>query len=135
MALSQACIALKQYGKTAKELLALRDMFLTVMGDIPIRSITKALFVHLNTSDEIPTPRQLREIIHPPEPVWKPDWPAYIALRKRINEGYFPLTDEREYLRDCDNYSYEKRGKDMENYNDACAQVQTHTLGLEYNGI
>lgn len=68
LALSQTCIALKQYGKTPAELKAMRDMFLAVLNDIPVPEITKALFIHLNKSDEIPTPRQLRDIIYPPKP-------------------------------------------------------------------
>ena len=116
-------MALKQYGKSPAELRALRDMFLTVLDDIPAATLTKALFVHLNTSDEIPTPRQLREIVHPPKPVWKPDWAVYVALKKKIHDGYFPLSDERQFLRECEDYAMNKRGDDLAEYEQAKLQV------------
>ena len=126
-ALSQACVALKQYGKTPAELRAMRDMFLTVLSDIPAQALTKALFIHLNSSDEIPTPRQLRDIVHPPKPVWKPDWAVYVSLKKRIYDGYFPLSDERQFLRDCENYALSKRGDEAAEYEKAKQQVTAYT--------
>lgn len=129
--MSQACIALKQYGKSPAELKALRDMFLTVLADIPAAQLTKALFIHLNVSDEIPTPRELREIVHPPKPEWKPDWPAYVALKKRIHEGYFPLSVERKFLRDCEVFAVEKKGKQEELYNQAKLDIGSHIRLIE----
>jgi hypothetical protein len=125
-ALGQACIALRQYGKSPSELKAMRDMFLTALSDIPVTSLTKALFIHLNKSDEIPTPRQLRDIVYPSKPVWKPDWAVYISLKKRIHEGYFPLSDERLFLRDCESYAINKRGDDMTEYDKAKLEVTQH---------
>lgn len=133
-ALWQACIALKQYGKSPAELKAMRDMFLAVLSDIPAAALTKALFIHLNTSDEIPTPKQLREILYPPKPEWKPDWPVYIALKKKIHEGYFPLSDEKQFLRDCENYATEKRGNELEQYERVKDEVGAHLQLVQAEG-
>jgi hypothetical protein len=98
MALGQACMALKQYGKTPQELRNMRDMFLAILGDIPIRDLIKALYVHLNTSDEIPTPRQLREIIHPP----KKELSAamYVKIMKECTTGgKFLYGENKEFVR------------------------------------
>lgn len=105
----------------------MRDMFLTVLSDVPVRQLTKALFVHLNTSDEIPTPRQLRDIVHPPKPVWKPDWAVFVALKKKIHDGYFPLSDERKFLRDCESYALSKRGEEHAQYEQAKLHVESYT--------
>ncbi len=105
----------------------MRDMFLTVLSDIPAATLTKALFIHLNTSDEIPTPRQLRDIVHPQKPVWKPDWAVYVSLKKRIYDGYFPLSDEKQFLRDCENYAMNKRGEEMAEFEQAKLQVEGYT--------
>lgn len=104
----------------------MRNMFLAVLADIPICDITKALFIHLNRSEEIPTPRQLREIIHPAKPVWKPDWAAYVALKKKVYDGYYPLADERKFLKDCDEYAFNKRDDQQEEYDQALLQIEKH---------
>lgn len=125
LALGQACIALKQYGKTPAELLALRDMFLTVLGDIAVRELTKALFIHLNRSDDIPTPKQLREIIYPPPP--KVDWALYAELKKRLREGnVYVSRDEKQYLCDCEATGVDRMKGEMENYQNAKNQIQSN---------
>jgi hypothetical protein len=108
IALSQACILLKQYGKSPAELKTLRDGFLQFLSDIPVEEITRALGKHVNTSNEIPTPRELRDIVQPPKPQFKPDWAYYVALRKKISDGYFPYRDEKAYLERCEGLALER---------------------------
>lgn len=97
---------LKQYGKTPAELRVLRDGFLFFLAEFTVAEIMEALLQHVNQSDEIPTPRQIREIINPTPEEWKPDWPAYIALKKRIqNEGYYVFGQQKEFLRRCEDYA------------------------------
>jgi hypothetical protein len=105
LALSQACVLLKQYGKAPAELRTLRDGYLAFLPDIPIAKLTEALRVHVTQNDEIPTPRQLKEIISPTPKPWKPDWPVYIALKEKIADGYFPYQDERDYLYRCERHA------------------------------
>lgn len=130
MALSQACIALKQYGKSPAELRSMRDMFLAVLADIPVRELTKALFIHLNKSDDIPTPKQLREIIYPPPP--KIDWALYIELKKRLREGnVYVSSDEKQYLRDCETTGVDRMRGETQNYQNAQRQLERNTMLVE----
>ena len=119
LALSQACALLKQFGKTPAELRTLRDGFLQALSDIPIADLIKALWMHVNTADDIPTPRQLRAIVQPNPPEWKPDWPVYIALKKRVQrDGYYPFGSEREFLKRCDEYAINRAMQAGEPAND-----------------
>ena len=95
LALSQACILLKQFGKTPAELEVLRDGFLVFLDDIPAPEITRALKIHVNTKNEIPTPKDLRDALNPPpEPL---SAAVYVNYKKQAAQGTCLLRFERDY--------------------------------------
>lgn len=71
-----------------------------------MHEIITAMKSYVLAKNDIPTPSDLLQIINPPKQEWKPDWAAYIAMKKRIHDhGYYPYSDEREFLRKCDQYA------------------------------
>lgn len=135
LALSQACIMLKSYGTKPEELRTLRDGFIAFLPEFNLRAITRALHTHVSKSDEIPTPRQLRDIIEPPVVEWKPDWPAYIALKNRIQkDGYHVYGTEKEFLRKCEAHAIERsnRFEPSDNADEAVA-IQLAKKSISYS--
>jgi hypothetical protein len=48
-------------------------------------------------------------MIDPPKQEWKPDWPAYITLKKRIQrDGCYVYGREKELIKLCDDYAIER---------------------------
>lgn len=103
----------------------MRDMFLAVLPDISVSDLTKALFIHLRQSDDIPTPKQLMEIIDPPEEPLSAT--LYIELKKKIREGYFPLSDEKQFMR-----AYESQEMAKVNTGNTYPRIAYETPQLEY---
>lgn len=109
LALGQVCELQKRYGKTANNLETLVSGFLWLLEGIPINEILAAMKSYVLAKNDIPTPSDLLNIITPSKQVWRPDWAAYIAMKKRIHEhGYYPYSDEREFLRRCDQYAVDR---------------------------
>lgn len=120
-ALSQACIVLKQYGKTPDELRILRDGLLMFLDDFDVDDIMAALKVYVKRNNDIPTPKDLRDILVPPPA--KPNWPTYVALRKKIKDDIYVTEEQREYIRYCDNWAINYALGEKEDYMEAKAIV------------
>jgi len=106
LALGQVCELQKQYGKTSANLETLVNGFLWVLADYPIAEILSALAQYVKRHSDIPAPADIVNIIDPPKAEWKPDWPAYIALKKRVQrDGYYPYGTEKRFLQMCDEYA------------------------------
>lgn len=107
--LGQICELQKQYGKTAANLETLVDGFLWVLADYPMDVILNALAKYVKRNPDIPAPADIVNLIDPLKQEWKPDWPAYIALKKRVQrDGYFPYGKEKEFLKLCDDYAIKR---------------------------
>ena len=107
-ALSKVCALQKNYGKTAAELEILVDGFLWVLADYPMADILQALAEYIKRNPDIPAPADIVNIIDPVKAEWKPDWPVYIALKKRIQrDGYYVYGSEKKFLQRCDDYAIE----------------------------
>lgn len=108
----------------------MRDMFLTVLSDISAKEIMKALFVHLNKSDEIPTPRQLRDIVYPPkEPL---SAAVYVNLQKKAQSGGWLLSTERQYCSDFEQQEMAKSRGGSEDLREADKQIEQHVRMIEF---
>jgi hypothetical protein len=105
-ALSKVCALQKQYGKSATDLETLVEGFLWVLGNYPMNEILLGIAEYVKRNSDIPAPADIVKIIDPPKQEWKPDWAVYITLKKRIQQdGYYPYSDEREFLKRCDAYA------------------------------
>ncbi|MBP3958366.1 hypothetical protein J8F10_24215 [Gemmata sp. G18] len=97
IALSQVCALQKQYGKTQAELETLVEGFCWALEDYPMDRILGALAQYVRTKSDIPAPADLVAIIDPPrEPL---SAAVYVGLKQRITEGYYPLSEERAFMR------------------------------------
>jgi hypothetical protein len=57
----------------------------------------------------MPTPADIVNLIDSPKEEWKPDWSAYNALKKRVQQdGYYPYGKEKEFLKLCDEYAVKR---------------------------
>lgn len=97
IALSQVCALQKQYGKTQAELETLVEGFCWALEDYPMDRILSALAQYVRIKSDIPAPADLVAIIDPaPEPL---SAAVYVGLKQRISEGYYPLSEERAFMR------------------------------------
>ncbi len=124
---------LKEYGKQGQDFDTIVQGFLAFFDrkDHTMPRLIDALFEHLSRSQEIPTPLHIENIINPPRP--KPDWPVYVDLKKKIHEGYFPLSTERKFLRDCEEYAMDRMNREGEAYAEAQRQIENHRLAIEHH--
>lgn len=107
--LGQVCELQKQYGKTAANLETLVRGFLWVLADYAMTDIIRGIGEYVRRKADIPAPADIVNIIEPPKQEWKPDWPVYIALKKRIQqEGYFVYGSEKEFLKRCNDYAIKR---------------------------
>lgn len=114
---------LNVYGKTPEQLGNVTKLFFAVLANYPAETIKAAFLTYLKTNSTMPTPADIENIINPPRP--KPDWPVYIALKKRIHDGYFPLSDERQFLRDCEQYAKDNLAEQQGAWADAQRQIES----------
>lgn len=107
--LRRVCDLQKQYGKTESQLETMVEGFAWVLTDFTMDRIIWAIGEYIRAKSDIPAPADIHLILNPPKPVWKPDWAYYVALKRKIAvELYFPYSDEREYLRRCEEFSRNK---------------------------
>jgi len=80
-------------------MMVFRDgMFQLVLAGFPYRRIREAFIEHVRRKPDLPTPSDIVNLLDPPKPVLSAT--AYHALRRKIEqEGYYPLSDERAFLR------------------------------------
>lgn|GEM_PF-3934209 len=125
-ALATACKLQKQYGQTEAELETLVEGFSMILSDYPMLRIIEAMTHYVRKHPDIPRPSDIEAILNPPRP--KPAWPAYIGLKKRIHDGYFPLDHERQFLRDCERSAIDQLADENDNFNEAQRQISQHKL-------
>jgi len=88
-------------------------------GGYPIAEILSALAQYVKRHSDIPAPADIVNIIDPPKAEWKPDWPAYIALKKRVQrDGYYPYGTEKRFLQMCDEYAIKRTMESAEPVNE-----------------
>lgn len=80
--------------------------FCFFLSDYPMPVILGALGQYVRAHSDIPTPSDLVKIIDPPPPVLSAA--AFTALRKRIEEGYYPDSEDRAFLRAFEAQEYAK---------------------------
>lgn len=124
LALGKICQLQRQYGKTEAELEVLVEGFCWILPDYTMEAILGAIQQFVRKRADIPTPADIEAILNPPLP--KPDWAAYVALKKSIHEGAYLLSDERKFLRECEEYARKHHAEEMENYRSAQLQIETH---------
>lgn len=130
--LATVCELQRQYSKTAAELETLVEGFCWALSGYPIKTIIDAIGVHIRLSATIPTPADIEAIINPPRP--KPNWPAYIALMKRISDGHFALSDERRFISECESYAKQSLREGNEEYRNAQETIEQYRqLRIEAN--
>lgn len=118
---------LKEYGKQGMDFDVIVQGFLLFFErkGYSMDIILDALFRHLDRSKEIPTPMDIENIINPPPP--QVDWPLYIELKKRLREGnVYVDQDEKRFIRNCEDLAILRQRGEMENYNLAQRQLESH---------
>lgn len=95
--LYQTFASQKTYGDKA-EMMEYRDgMFQMILAEFPFHRIKAALLEHVRRKPDLPTPSDIYNLLDPPkEPLSSA---VYVGLKQRIQEGYYPLSAEREFLR------------------------------------
>ncbi len=125
--LMQVFQMLKEYGKQGQDFDVIVQGFLQYFErkEYTMQQILDALFTHLDKSQETPTPKDIENIINPPIP--KIDWPLYIELKKRLREGnVYVSSDEKAFLRNCEDLGVLRQQKEMAGFNDAQRQLEQH---------
>lgn len=99
--LTQLFLTLKTYGKEPEQLEALIPLFNLTLADYTFERIEKAFAFYLKTSNEMPTPADIANII---ERGTKPpfDRSVYIAISKKHPEDR--NTGEWEYMQDYERF-------------------------------
>jgi hypothetical protein len=127
-ALSRICALQQQFGKTAAELETLVEGFCWILSDYTMDAILGAIAQFVKKKPQIPTPSDIEAILNPPLP--KPDWAAYVALKKSVQEGNYLMPDERRFLRECEEYAKKHHDEEMDNYRTAQSQIDQHLCTL-----
>lgn len=96
--LYQTFASQKTYGDKA-EMMEFRDgMFQMVLAEYPLSRIREAFIEHVRRKPDLPTPSDIVNIINPLPPVLSAS--LYTSLKRKIaDDGYYPLSDERAFLR------------------------------------
>lgn len=127
-ALSRICAMQGKYGKTAAELETMVEGFCWVLAEYTTDQVIDAMGIHIKKSRDIPTPSDIEHIINPPPP--KIDWAMYVSLKKKSSDGAWLLSDEREFVRNCENMAKVRQRGELEAYTDAQRQLTAHTSRL-----
>lgn len=101
----------RSYGKTSAELEILVDGFAWVLQGYAVHDVIHAIGVYIQNHPDIPTPYDIRCILSPEKPIFRPDWEVYKSLKKlKIDHGAFALCkDEEDYLKACERFSLNNR--------------------------
>ncbi|OWK39533.1 hypothetical protein FRUB_06096 [Fimbriiglobus ruber] len=91
-------------------------------------AIIGAIGTFVKRRPEIPTPSDIESILNPPLP--RPDWAAYVSLKKSVQEGNYLMPDERRFLRECEEYAKKHHAEEMDNYRAAQLQIDQHLRSL-----
>ena len=95
--LYQTFASQKSYGDKA-QMMGYRDgMFQLVLGSYSFAAVREAFIRHVSRKADLPSPSDIVNLIDPPkEPL---SAAVYTALKRRIEDGYYPLSEEKAYLR------------------------------------
>jgi hypothetical protein len=134
--LMQVFQMLKEYGKQGQDFDVIVQGFLLYFerkGYAMVR-IIDALFKHLDTSKDLPTPLDIENIINPPPP--KIDWPLYIEIKRRMRQSnVYVDRDEKQFVRNCEDLAILRQKGEMASYNDAQRQLEnSRQLAIGYDG-
>jgi hypothetical protein len=100
---------LDTFGKTPDQLTNIIKAFVTQLAEYPYAQVRDAFRQYLKRNSKMPTPADIVNLIDPPKGEWKPDWSAYNALKKRVQQdGYYPYGSEREFLKLCEEYAVKR---------------------------
>jgi hypothetical protein len=91
-------------------------------------AIIGAIGKFVKKRSDIPTPSDIENILNPPIP--KPDWAAYVALKKSVQEGNYLMADERRFLRECEEYAKKHHAEEMDNFRSVQQQIDQHLRSL-----
>lgn len=96
--LSQTFASQKTYGDKA-QMMEFRDgMFQLVLANYSFARIREAFIEHVRRNPDLPTPSDIVNHIDPPKPALSAV--TYAMLRRKIeHEGYYPLSDEKRFMR------------------------------------
>jgi len=111
-------------------MMAYRDaMFQLVLAEYPFQRIREAFIEHVSRKPELPTPSDIVNIIEPPKP--KPDWAAYVAIKKRAHEGDYIYPDERQFISQCEQYAVSRMAEDVDDYRSAQREIEAYKQRYE----
>jgi len=104
----------KQFGKHTGQLENIINGFCWALKAYPVQTVVDALAEYIRLHSDMPTPSDIVKIIHPPLPVWKPDWNYAAGLRKmRQDQGSYALNDDEiAYLAKCDDLALDQAKSD-----------------------
>lgn len=90
----------KQFGKTTEQLENMIEGFCWALEDYLPQDVIRGFGVYIKTHNDMPTPFDIRQIIDPIEPEWRPDREYYAKLRELVKaEGPFALNNQEiEYI-------------------------------------
>lgn len=97
---------LDTFGKTPDQLTNIIKAFVMQLSEYSYEQVRTAFRAYIKRNIVMPKPADIVNLIDPPKQEWKPDWPVYIALKKRIQrDGYYVYGVEREFLKRCDDFA------------------------------
>lgn len=104
LVMGRVCSLQRQYGKTPGDLETLVEGFAWAMGRYSVGDVIRAIGEFILAHPDIPTPADIRAIIDPIPPPFKPNWAVYTSLKKLQETGgaYALGTDEINYLARCE---------------------------------
>lgn len=107
--------ALDTYGKTPEQMQSTVKLFCLVLEGQELPKVRSAFREWVTRNSKLPTPADIMNIIDPPKQEWKPDWPMYVAIKRKIaNDGYYVYGEERDFLRRCERFALDRAKEGIE---------------------
>src|ERR1700730_1796865 len=89
---------LDTFGKTPDQLTNIIKAFVTQLAEYRYEQVRMAFRAYIKRNAVMPKPADIINLIDPPKAEWRPDWSAYNALKKRVQQdGAFLYGSEREF--------------------------------------
>lgn len=105
--ISRVCALQRTYGKTQNDIPTLVEGFAWALAPYPFEKVIWAFGEFIRSNPDLPTPSDIRLLIDPPKPEWKPDWAVYNRLLElKRNGGTYAIgEDEHKYIHACEAWS------------------------------
>ena len=105
--MGSVCSLQNQYGKSPADLHIIVEGFFWILGEYPFEKVVEGIREFCKNNSRIPTPSDIKIIIDPPKPEFRPDWEYYKSLKDLVKNGgaYAISTDENAYINRCESYS------------------------------